>query len=81
MSPRQAYALLTVIGLGLTWTVNVFEIISYASRAFAAYYALQAAIAAVTAWRAGERSWRPALFAALTVLGLAIVLFGQPVEG
>ena len=43
--------------------------------------AAQAAIAAVTAWRAGERSWRPALFAALTVLGLAIVLFGQPVEG
>jgi hypothetical protein len=33
-------------GLALTWTANVFEIISYASRAFAPYYALQAMIAA-----------------------------------
>lgn len=81
VSPRQAYALLAVVGLGLTWTVNVFEIISFASRAFAGYYALQAAIAAVTAWQTGDRAWRPVLFGALALVGLAILIFGQPVEG
>ncbi|HHB80734.1 MAG TPA: hypothetical protein ENK83_03165, partial [Aliiroseovarius sp.] len=37
---KMAYAVLVGIGLLLTWTANVFEIISYASRAFALYYAL-----------------------------------------
>ncbi len=80
MSPRMAYALLTAIGLVLTWTADVFDIISYASRAFAAYYAIQAAIAALTAWRAGSLP-RCALFSGLAVLGILIVVFGQAVEG
>lgn len=80
VSTRAAYALLAGVGLALTWSVNVFEIISYASRAFAAYYAIQSAIAAVTAWRAGDRLWRVPLYAFLSLLGVAIVLFGQPAE-
>lgn len=51
LSQRQAYLILGVVGLGLTWSANVFEIISYASRAFAAYYALQAMVAALTAFQ------------------------------
>ncbi len=89
LQPRHAYALLVAIGLALTWSADIFEIISYASRAFAAYYALQALIAAVTAWRTPvrasgsglERHWRPLLFAALAICGVMIVLFGQAVEG
>ena len=46
ISPRGGYTVLCVAGLCLTWTMSVFEIISYASRAFALYYALQACIAA-----------------------------------
>lgn len=80
VSPRQAYAILVGVGLILTWSANLFEIISYASRAFAGYYMLQAAIAALTSWRAGGQGWRSLLFAALAIVGLLIVIFGEPVE-
>jgi uncharacterized membrane protein len=80
LSPQKSYVLLTAVGLALTWTSGVFDIISYASRAFAAYYALQAAVAVLSAAKA--RSWGKAtLFATLAALGVAIVLFGQSAEG
>ena len=46
VSSRVGYLVLIVIGIAVTWTADVFEIIAYASRAFAAYYAIQASIAA-----------------------------------
>ena len=76
---KAAYALLVAVGLTLTWTANIFEIISYASRAFALYYALQSVIAALNA-RDGGQPGKVVLFAALALLGLAIALFGAPVE-
>ncbi|MCI5110641.1 MAG: hypothetical protein MRY75_08800 [Marivita sp.] len=79
VSPRWAYTILVIVGVILTWSFNIFEIISYASRAFAAYYALQAAIAAVTA-RSDGRHLTAAGFAALACVGIAILIFGQPVE-
>ena len=79
ITAKLAYALLVGIGLVLTWSANIFEIISYASRAFAAYYALQAAIAALSAHRLGQTG-RQSLFASLAALGAVIALFGQPVE-
>jgi hypothetical protein len=73
---RQAYAVVVVGGLGLTWTADVFQIISYASRAFGLYYALQAAIAAL-----GSQSRMGRVGAwALALLGLAITLLGTAVE-
>jgi len=81
VSPRMAYALLTFTGLVLTWSANIFEIITLASRAFALYYALQAAIAAATAWHQPDQKKRFFLFAGLVLLGIAIVLFGKSVEG
>lgn len=79
VSPRLAYTLLVAVGVTLTWSFNIFEIISYASRAFAAYYALQAMIAAITAY-AERRHGAASAFAALACLGIGITLFGQPVE-
>lgn len=76
---KQAYALLVVTGLLLTWTANIFEIISYASRAFALYYTIQCSIAAIRAWRDDHRV-RTFLFCGLSVLGLAIALFATSVE-
>ena len=77
ISHRQAYAILTAAGLALTWTADVFTIISYASRAFALYYALQAAIAAAAAARAGPAQRGKAVaFGLLAVLGGVIVVFG-----
>ena len=76
MSLRQGYGLVVAGGLALTWNAHVFEIISYASRAFAFYYALQALIAAIGS---PSRLYRLG-FGALAVLGLAITLLGTPVE-
>lgn len=80
ISARMSYCLLTGVGLALTWSVNIFEIINYASRAFAAYYFLQALIATLNAWRAGDR-WRSCGFMMMAILGILIVIFGMPVEG
>lgn len=79
VTDKQAYMILAGVGLTLTWTANVFEIISYASRAFAMYYALQACIAALRASRHGF-TLRALLFALIGVLGGAVALFGTPVE-
>ena len=80
LSARMGYALLTLVGLLLTWGADVFQIISYASRAFAIYYALQSAIAAAVASEQGlhKRSFGYGLLAAL---GAAIAVFGSAVEG
>ncbi len=80
VSARQAYLALTIVGLALTWTADIFEIINYASRAFAFYYMLQSAIAATAAWRRPGDRFKAVPFALLAVLGALIVLFGQPVE-
>jgi len=76
---RLAYAFLVGIGLLLTWTANIFEIISYASRAFALYYALQSTIAAIRAARSGYPA-RTTIFALLALLGIVIAVCGSPVE-
>lgn len=79
VSARVGYAILTGTGLLLTWSSGIFEIISYASRAFAVYYMLQALIAAVTAWQRRDRI-QSVGFAMLAVLGALIVGLGKPVE-
>lgn len=81
VSSRVGYLLLIVIGIGLTWTADVFQIIAYASRAFAAYYAIQAGIAAHFAHH--NKPFGPLCisYSALMVLGLAIAFYGTPVEG
>jgi hypothetical protein len=67
---------LGAVALILTWVGDVFSIIGYASRAFAFYYALQAAIAA-----AGAGNWPKRLFFfTMALLGAAITLLGTSVE-
>ena len=80
VSERQGYAVLVAAGLAITWALDVFQIISVASRAFAAYYALQAFIAALRA-RRRSRGRLALAFAALGLLGVAIAVLGAPVEG
>jgi len=74
---KQAYAVLVAIGLVLTWVADIFQIISYASRAFAIYYALQAAIAALSC----AHPTRKTLFWVLALTGLLAAIFGSAIEG
>lgn len=80
LKAKHSYVLLVSIGLLITWSANVFEIISYASRAFALYYGLQSAIAAIAALRNRQYRLHVPLFVCLTLLSLFIVIFGTPVE-
>jgi len=79
LTPRMSYVVLVGIGIALTWAANVFEIISYASRAFALYYALQASIAAIASMRR-RQFVQGTGFVLLAILGMMIAVFGQPVE-
>jgi len=81
LQPRHAYAALVGVGLVLTWTADVFQIIAYASRAFALYYGLQAGIAAVTAANGSGKNLASWWFALLALSGVAIAVLGRAVEG
>jgi len=76
----QAYLALGIIGIALTWSADIFAIVSFASRAFAIYYGLQAALAAIISVRRGNNPGKAAFFALLVALGAAIAILGQPVE-
>jgi len=76
---RHGYVLLVGAGLALTWALNVFEIIAWASRAFAAYYAVQAGIAGRYAFAEGERAQGAGAFALMAV-GLVAAVFGVAVD-
>lgn len=60
--------------------MSVFEIISYASRAFALYYALQACIAAVGSFYQDRKACRGITYALLGLVGFLICIFGSAVE-
>lgn len=81
MKPRHAYAALVAVGLMLTWAADVFQIIAYASRAFALYYGLQAGIAAITAAKDSRKNLASWWFGFLAIFGLVIAVFGQAIEG
>ena len=80
LKAKHAYAILVCIGLLLTWSAHVFQIISYASRAFALYYGLQSAIAALAALRNGQLRFHFPLYLGLALLGFAILVFGTSIE-
>lgn len=78
--PRAAYMLLTALAVLLTWSADIYQIISYASRAFSAYYALQCLLAALISRRTGASNWRTSAFALLAILLAAAAVLGTAVE-
>ncbi|MFZ1727345.1 MAG: hypothetical protein WAU13_11880, partial [Albidovulum sp.] len=80
ISTRKAYATLVGAGVALTWVSDIFSIIAYASRAFAFYYAVQSAIAALAALRHDKSPLRAAAYAALGLCGIAFAVLGTSVE-
>jgi hypothetical protein len=79
ISERMAYAGLCLLGVALTWIANIFEIIAYASQAFALYYAMQCAIAAIMARARGDRV-RTGMFFLFGALALAAAMLGRAAE-
>jgi hypothetical protein len=82
-SHRHVYLVVMLLSATLLWTGHIFTIISYASRAFAAYYAVQCIMAAAHAAMAGSQQRsiaRASWFAFLALVMLAAAMFGIPAE-
>ena len=79
ISSRLGYLLTTIIGVILVWSANIFEIIAYASKAFAFYYLLQTLI---SLWVSILRKHflRSILFFILSLVLLFVVIFGKSAE-
>ena len=78
---KYAYLIILLVTLALTWETNVNQIIAYASRAFALYYALQCLVAFTVARRNKEipnRSGRMTVFIILTIICLLVFILGIP---
>lgn len=80
VTARGGYAVLVTAGLMFTWALSVFEIISYASRAFALYYGLQAFIASKGVWAESGPTRKAIGFALLGLLGISIAVIGTSME-
>lgn len=81
---RLAYLGIAAVAVAVTWSANIFEIITWASKAFVLYYGLQAALAAHIALRPAEGIAKPGpalLFAGAALLAVVIIVFGIPAEG
>ncbi|HHQ14104.1 MAG TPA: hypothetical protein ENK16_03670 [Chromatiales bacterium] len=78
---EHSYLLIALCAMVLVWSANVFEIITLASRAFAAYYLCQALVALQTSHKLENRvpHWRCYTgFGALALILLLIVVFAIP---
>jgi hypothetical protein len=78
------YAIIAAGGIAIVWTSNIFQIITYASKAFAIYYMLQSMVAALTAAKHDDIPHRwPKFFAFSLVASIAaaVVIFGIPAGG
>lgn len=82
LNDRTAYLLIGGVTVTLACFVNVLEIISFASRAFALYYCLQCAVACVHAWKNSDHSkLQAAWYGLLTLLALIVTVLAKSVEG
>lgn len=75
---RLGNLITALVAIAITWTANIYEIITYASQMFVIYYALQALQAALAARQRRER-WRACGFAAALLVALGVIVFATPV--
>ena len=80
ITPGRGYLLISAVAIVLVWSASIFEIITIASRAFAAYYLLQCLVAVMVS--AGRRDfWRALLFLMMALVLLWIAVFAIPAAG
>lgn len=82
VSVRWGYAGTAGVAILITLSANIFEIITYASKAFVLYYGIQSLTAAILAVKHGNKDYgRSAIYAAGVIVALAVLWFGIPAEG
>lgn len=82
ISRHHVYAAAMGLALALLWSSHILTIIAYASRAFALYYGIQCAMAALHAFhcRPEHSLWKAGYFLLLSILMLLTAIFALPVE-
>jgi hypothetical protein len=66
------------VAIGITWAANIYEIITYASKAFVAYYAIQCLQASILAYSSRNLA-KFCLFTTGMFLAITIFVFAIPV--
>lgn len=81
LSVRSAFIAASALSVAIVWLTDPFEVIALSSRAFAAYYAAQAAIAIWVSSRTGAGGWLLRTgFALVGLICLVATLVGAPAE-
>jgi hypothetical protein len=80
INANHSYLLIGAVSILVIWSTDVTSIVALASRAFAAFYALQCAVAVLVARERHEQR-QAVSFSALGVLALAVAVFGIPAAG
>lgn len=82
IKPAVVYMAVMLFGILLVWSSNIFEIVAFASRAFAAYYFLQTLIAILITVKFQQDKYRfirLIALAAIATLLFGVLLFAKPV--
>ena len=82
-STNKCYLMVSILAIILTWTADLLEIISFASRAFAVYYLLQCVVALIASYHHYKHKGYRLYVLRFTILAsiLAfIVIFAIPVK-
>lgn len=83
LSTNNSYLYISLIGIGLTWFTNIYEIITIASKAFAIYYGLEVLLTIAALHRLKNIKSRSSLqlfYLAILIIILFVIVFGIPVE-
>ena len=82
LNMRWGYAITAAAALGVTWAANIFEIITWASKAFVLFYGLQSVTTLYTAIRLKKGSLSIIIVGTVGVIAaLAVIFLGVPAEG
>ena len=77
ISPRVGSLITAIFALTLTWSADLYQIITYASKAFVIYYSLQALQASLYAFRS-HKTLAGMFYGLGVILGLFVVIFATP---
>ncbi|WP_417675085.1 hypothetical protein [Roseibium sp.] len=84
VSLHVIYPLIAVVAIGITWSTNVFRLVTLASQAFALFYFLQCTVALMRAWGMTDlqrRRSRIVLFLAGGLISICGTVLGIPSGG
>jgi hypothetical protein len=84
ISLRTSYVFVGFLAIILTWTTNIYAIVTYASKAFAIYYAIQLFISCNLLVRQGitlRSTSKIICYVCMILLMALVVLIGIPVKG